>query len=87
MRAGVGKRRIKLRELRKIMGHFGVSEDTSRGKGGHTLFYKKLDDGTFSYPVPTENNVLPCYVKACRKKFRLTIEHGVSDEEFFAPID
>jgi len=82
----VGKRRIKLRELRKIMSHFGVSEDPARGKGGHTLFYKEFDDGTFSYPVPTRKDVLPCYVKGCRKKFRLTVEHGVSDEEFFSPI-
>jgi len=83
----VSKRRLKLRELRKILAHFLVNEDPSRGKGGHTLFYKRFDDGTFSYPVPTKKDVLPCYVKGCRKKFRLMAEHGVSDEAFFAPID
>lgn len=38
----MGKRRLKLRDLRKILRSFGVQEDSSRGKGGHTLFWIQL---------------------------------------------
>jgi hypothetical protein len=73
-----------LKKLRKILASFGVSEDPSRGKGSHTLFYKKFEDGEFSYPVPTsDKEVNDCYVKGCRKKFRLTKDDGVSDDDFF----
>jgi len=34
--------------------------------------------------LPKSKDVLPDYVKGCRKKFRLTVEYGVSDEEFFS---
>jgi hypothetical protein len=77
-------RPLKLRELRRILSRYGVFEDSSRGKGSHTVFYRRFPDGLFSYPVPTTRDpVLVCYVKGCRKKFRLTPEHGVSDEEFY----
>jgi hypothetical protein len=75
---------VKLKVLRKILRRYGVQEDSSRGDGSHTLFYKTFEDGTFSYPVPTHHSdVLICYVKGLRKKFRLTKQHGVSDEEFY----
>lgn len=32
----MGKIRLKLRDLRRIRRSFGVNEDNSRGKGGHT---------------------------------------------------
>ena len=77
-------RLIKLKELRQILRRYGVKEDPSRGDGSHTLFYKTFAEGTFSYPVPThDTDVLVCYVKGCRKKFRLTKEDGVSDKEFY----
>ena len=73
-----------LKKLRKILASYGVSEDESRGKGSHTLFYKRFPEGEFSYPVPTDDkDVLDCYVKGCRKKFRLTKADGISDSEFF----
>lgn len=77
-------RPVKLRELRKILRRFGVNEDPSPGKGSHTTFFKQFSDGTFSYPIPTHPlEVLVCYVQGCRKKFRLTKEHGVSDKDFY----
>ena len=79
----MAKHRLKLRELRRILSSYGVSEDSSAGKGSHTKFEKKFSDGSFSYPVPKDKDVLPCYVTGCRKKFRLTPEDGVSDDEFF----
>ena len=57
------------------------------GKGSHTAFFKKFPEGTFTYPVPTagasKERVLVCYVKGCRKRFRLTVEDGVSDKDFY----
>ena len=79
----MGKHRLTLKELRKILRCFGVAEDSSRGKGSHTVFSRTFDDGTFSYPIPDRKDVLPCYVKGVRKKLRLLPEHGVTDEEFF----
>jgi hypothetical protein len=75
--------RLKISELRSILNRFGVSEDPSRGKGGHTYFFKKFADGTFGMPMPTRRDVLPCYVSQARKKFRLRAQDGVSDEEFY----
>ena len=81
----MGKKRIlTLKQLRQRLAAFGVDENPGGGKGSHTLFEKTFADGTYTYPVPTSRkDVLPCYVKGCRKRFRLTAEDGVSDEEFF----
>jgi hypothetical protein len=80
----MGKSRLKLNDLRRILRSFGVDEDTSRGKGGHTLFYKQFEDGRYSYPIPNKSDALPCYVKGARKKFRLLPKDGVSDEDFYS---
>ena len=77
-------RPLPLRRLRRILRTFDVNEDPSRGKGSHTLFYKQFPEGEFTYPVPTSNDpILVCYVKGCRRKFRLMPEHGVSDDDFY----
>ena len=75
---------LKLHDLRRILRHFGVHEKKKRGKGSHTLFWKKFPNGVFSYPVPTtKSDIAACYVRGCRKKFRLTPEDGVTDDEFY----
>jgi hypothetical protein len=79
----MGRRRLKFRDLRKILRTYGVEEDRSRGKGDHILFFKQFDDGCFSYPIPDKPNMLPCYVSGARRKFRLTRDDGVTDEEFY----
>lgn len=42
-----------------------------------------MDGGVFTYPVPDEKDVLICYVRGCRKKFKLTVDDGVSDRKFY----
>ncbi len=79
----MGKHRLKLRDLRRILAAFGVHADESSGKGSHIKFWKEFPDGRFSYPVPNQPEVLPCYVKGCRKKFRLLPKDGVTDDEFY----
>ena len=79
----MGKRRLKLQELRKILISFDVVEDAGRGKGSHTCFQREIDGKWFSYPVPTNRDVKPCYVKGVRKKLRLLPDDGVADEDFF----
>ncbi len=59
----MGKHRLKLHDLRRILARFGVQCSENRGKGGHVLFWKDFPDGRFSYPVPNRKDVLPCYVK------------------------
>lgn len=77
-------RSLSLKELRRILSRFGVSEDPSMGKGSHTTFWKKFAEGVFTYPVPThDKDVQECYVKGCRRKFRLTAKDGVSDKDFY----
>lgn len=76
--------RLNLSQLRKILRNFDVSEDPSAGKGSHTVFIKVIEGKRMTYPVPTTGqDVLPCYVKGCRKKFKLLPRDGVSDDEFY----
>ncbi|WP_437191685.1 type II toxin-antitoxin system HicA family toxin [Planctomicrobium sp. SH527] len=75
---------LKLRDLRKILARFGVVEQLDRGKGSHTLFVRVLDGQGVSYPIPTNKNDIPTvYVKGIRKRFRLAVEDGVSDADFY----
>ena len=77
-------RPLKLHRLRQILRRYQVSEDTSRGKGSHTLFIRMLPEGKASYPVPTsKEDVASVYVRALRKKFRLTEMDGVTDYDFY----
>ncbi len=77
-----GKAPPELHDLKRILRSFAVDCTESRGKGGHVLFSKQFPDGYFSYPVPNRKDVLPCYVKGARTKFRLLPDDGVSDDDF-----
>jgi hypothetical protein len=79
-------RTIKLRELRRILAGFGIEEDSSKGKGSHTVFIQRDSDGKViaQYTVPTNrNDLLVCYVRGCRKRFGLKVEDGTSDDDFY----
>jgi hypothetical protein len=55
------------------------------GKGSHTTFLRRNENGRVvsSYPIPTKKEVLICYVRGCRRRFGLTEEDGISDEDFY----
>ncbi|MGA2232092.1 MAG: hypothetical protein ABSH22_14445 [Tepidisphaeraceae bacterium] len=74
---------LKFRELRRILKSFGIEWDPGKGKGSHGSFWKRMDGGVFSYPIPHQKDVQQWYVRGCRKKFKLTADDGVSDEEFY----
>jgi predicted RNA binding protein YcfA (HicA-like mRNA interferase family) len=77
-------RTLKLRRLIQILKAFGVNSDSKRGKGSHMIFYKRIDGATVTYPIPTSSkDVLICYIRSCRKKFKLTEDDGVSDHDFY----
>ncbi len=77
-------RNLKMKQLKAILRRYGVTSSTQRGKGSHLLFSKAFPEGTVSYPVPTHGtDVMVCYVRGCRKKFRIRVQDGVSDQEFY----
>ena len=78
------RKKLKLRELRKILNSFGVGDSTDRGKGGHILFSANIKGQQVSFPVPGAKEVLDCYVNGCRRKFELTTTDGISDKDFYS---
>ncbi len=79
-------RPLKLRSLRKILSRYECWEDESRGKGSHTTFFRRIEGNVFSYPIPHRNEVLACYVKAIRRKFKLCAEDGIMDDDFYSSL-
>ena len=76
---------LKLNELRKILREFGCWEDKSRGKGSHTMFFRKVNGSVFSLPIPKRNDVLICYIKKATQ-FKLAEADGVPDSEFYGKL-
>jgi hypothetical protein len=73
-----------LKKLRRILKAYDAWEDASRGKGSHTMFFRRVEGAVFSYPIPTHrSDVNDSYVKGVRKRLKLTPADGVSDDEFF----
>jgi hypothetical protein len=77
-------RSMDIRDLRRAVKRFGGWEDASRGKGSHTMFFRKRDAGIFSYPIPTHDKMIwKKYVKGLRERLGLTEKDGVSDNDFY----
>jgi hypothetical protein len=78
-------RPVSFKSLRKILRAYGVFENPSKGKGSHTYFEKAIGNGIVGLPVPTDKDPpLICYVKQLRRKFKLTSNDGVTDDEFYS---
>jgi hypothetical protein len=78
-------RPLNLRDLRTTLARYDAWEDPGRGKGSHTMFFRVVNGGTYSYPIPThDKEVHKRYVKGCRERLSLTAEDGISDEEFYS---
>lgn len=75
---------LKLKELRKILERYDCWEETKRGKGGHTMFFRNVNGERKGFPVPTSKKELErAYQRGVRKAFGLRSEDGVSDDEFY----
>jgi len=72
-----------LKKLRKILKSYDAWEEPARGKGGHTAFLCEVEGNVELYPIPKSREVENCYVKGVRRKFKLTEDDGISDQEFF----
>jgi hypothetical protein len=75
----MGRHRITLDRLRRILRTFEVQEDASRGKGSHTFFHRIVDGRRLGYPIPTQRDVNPVYVKGVRRALQIDAD----DDEFF----
>ncbi len=79
-------RPLKYRDLRRILAHFGVLEDKSRGKGSHRMFVGVVGGVLRKFPTAchAEGDTKPAsVVRAFRRAFNLTADHGVSDQDFY----
>ncbi|HZK81568.1 MAG TPA: type II toxin-antitoxin system HicA family toxin [Humisphaera sp.] len=75
---------LNLRDLRRAVLRYGGWEDASRGKGSHTMFFRKRGTGVFSFPLPTKDKIVKKhYVKALREQLGLTAADGISDDDFY----
>ncbi|HEX4794884.1 MAG TPA: hypothetical protein VH370_13880 [Humisphaera sp.] len=75
---------MKLSALRRAVTKYGGWEDSSRGKGSHTMFFRQRATGIYSYPVPTHSQTVhKRYTKGLRERLGLTQEDGVLDDEFY----
>jgi hypothetical protein len=78
----------KYRELLKLVNKYGIYEDRKRAKGSERLWVKEYPDGTKrSIPVTChgENYVIGMgLVKAIRRRFALTEQDGILDEDFYS---
>lgn len=74
---------IKMKKLRKALLAQGAWEEPARGKGGHTAFLCEVEGKIQLFPLPNKKELADSYVRAIRRKFKLTPEDGVSDEDFF----
>lgn len=77
---------LKHRVLLKILRRYGVIEDRSRGKGGHSLLIRQVNGKRKRYPISAHGRGTEhCdhVVKAVRRAFSLTAEDSVSDQEFY----
>ena len=79
---------IRYRALLELAQHYGVYEDSRRGKGSERLWIRLLPDGSKrSIPVTchsTGDVVGVGLVKTIRRRLLLTEKDGVTDEEFYA---
>lgn len=77
---------LKYRNLRKILRRYGIEENKCRGKGSHRMFVAVVDGQQRRYPVRrhSESDELgAAIVSAVRRRFGLTPDRGVSDDEFY----
>jgi hypothetical protein len=77
---------LKYRRLLRILKRFNAYEEKKRGKGSERMLCRVVEGRLERFPIRchNENEDKPrAVVKAVRRRFRLTKEDGVPDEEFY----
>lgn len=70
------------------MKKFLIELDSSMGSGSHACFTEKDQSGNpQKYPIPKGKEIDKVYVKGVRRRFQLTDEFGVSDEDFYEGLN
>jgi len=80
------KKPLKYRVLRRRLKRFGIEEDASRGKGSERMFVGVVDGAIVRFPTKCHNegDEKPvAVIEAIRRRFHLTDDHGVSDQQFY----
>ena len=78
---------LKHRRLLRILKRFNAYEDSRRGKGSERMLCRMVEGRLEKYPIRchSENDQHSrAVIRAVRRRFRLTKEHGVSDDDFYA---
>lgn len=78
-------RSIKMRDLIRLLARLDIEWIQRRGKGSHGVFVQTLPDGTKrTFPMPgNRKDVLVSYMGPLRRRFGLSADDGVSDDEFY----
>jgi len=77
----------KWRDVKRVFGEYGIVavEGAAPGHGRPKHPYLASPDGQ-KHTIPASKNsddIFREYIEAARRKFRLTPDNGVSDEEFY----
>jgi len=69
---------LPFKSLEQILARYGIR---LRPGGEHMMFVSP--DGRWKFPIPRVKDVERSYVNSARRRFNLTAEHGVTDEESY----
>jgi hypothetical protein len=81
------KKPLKYRDLRRRLKKRGIEESKVRGKGSERRFVGYVAGRKIVYPTKCHNEGMEKpvpVIEAIRRRFHLTEEYGVTDEEFYS---
>jgi hypothetical protein len=77
----------KWRDLKRVFASFGISTSEGKSSGHKRKRHPMLMDSAGNkYPIPARrdgDDIPRTYIEGARRKFRLTPEYGISDEDFY----
>ena len=77
---------MKFRKLKKVLARYGIEWKPQKGKGSHGVFVGESHVLQIRqvYPIPAsqQKEISQAYIRPLRRKFELTKESGVSDDDF-----
>ena len=78
----------KWRDVKRVFLTFGIAAVEGRSAGHRRKRHPMLVDGSGrKYPIPARkesDDIYRVYIEAARRRFNLTPEYGISDEDFYS---